>query len=112
MEQLTSCERCGNCCDERVASGLSASSEDLKNWEDNNPNILKYTHKVHEALDCADLWFSPITGQELERCPWLRKDRNKPTYKCLIHDLKPEVCSSYPLNLNQMKIIGCPRKVI
>jgi len=44
-----------------------------------------------------DLWFDPDTGEELYRCPFLRKVRNKDRYRCRIHDTKPSRCRDFPI---------------
>ena len=43
----------------------------------------------------TDLWFHPITGEELTTCPFLHKPAGRDQYECLIHQTKPEVCESY-----------------
>ena len=43
----------------------------------------------------GDLWVSERTGEEATRCPFVRKDRNRPTYRCTIYDTRPEVCRNY-----------------
>ena len=43
-----------------------------------------------------DIWISPVTGEDVQRCPWLRKLPNKEKYICRIHDVKPEHCRAYP----------------
>ena len=43
----------------------------------------------------TDLWFDPITGEELTTCPFLRRSSDEDKYKCLIHETKPEVCYGY-----------------
>lgn len=45
----------------------------------------------------GDLWFHPETGEELDgRCPFLRKVRKKDMYRCMIYELRPEICRGYP----------------
>lgn len=48
-----------------------------------------------------DVWFSPITGDELNRCPWLRKLPRQEKYICRIYDARPSACRAYPVNLGQ-----------
>lgn len=50
----------------------------------------------------------PVTYclDELSR-PWLRKLPNQDKYKCRIHNLRPEVCREFPLDIEQMIQIGC-----
>lgn len=98
------CNQCGKCCLKYSAgSGLgSATEEELELWRENRPDILDYTD---ESL--PDLWISPRTGEETNRCPWLRKLPLKEKYKCRIHDLRPNTCHYYPINIDQMIRDGC-----
>jgi Fe-S-cluster containining protein len=41
------------------------------------------------------------------RCPWLRKLPKKERYKCRIHDVRPEICRGYPVDIDQMISDGC-----
>ncbi len=43
----------------------------------------------------TDLWFDPITGEELTTCPFLHRYPDEEQYNCLIHETKPEVCHGY-----------------
>ena len=49
----------------------------------------------------ADLWVTS-DGDELSRCPFLRKDRKGGKYKCGIYDTRPEACRGYPHSVSQM----------
>lgn len=52
--------------------------------------------KIAEIFDNnTDLWYDPITGEELTTCPFLHKPGDQDQCRCLIHETKPEVCSSY-----------------
>ena len=57
----------------------------------------------------GDLWISPKTGEEVYQCPWLRKRPLKDTYKCRIHETKPEHCRSYPKSKKHALTTGCKR---
>jgi Fe-S-cluster containining protein len=117
------CQQCGKCC-EWGGSSLSASEEDLERWErENRQDILDYISYItveicpicekgvltedkkcvkcgveaERKIFCMDLWFDYSTGRELERCPFLRKVRNKDEYRCRINDTKPQRCKVFPV---------------
>ncbi len=92
-EEMGECSQCGECCFRWGGGTLSATNEDIMNWEENAPHILPYVD-----LQLGDLWFSPKTGEELWRCPWLQKKRNKDYYYCQIEEFKPAVCRNYNPN--------------
>lgn len=99
---MRQCIQCGKCCLKYSAnSGLGCATEkDFKLWKKHRPDILAYA-------DCSDLWVSPVTGEEMDRCPWLRKLPNKDKYKCRIYEARPEVCRNYPRSIEQMIKDGC-----
>lgn len=96
---MKSCTQCGKCCLKYSSgSGLgSATIRDLLIWESEKPEILEYTDDM-----LRDLWISPVTGEEMNRCPWLRKLTKKEKYKCRIHEVRPEICRGYPVAIEQM----------
>lgn len=51
---------------------------------------------IFAALGTADLWINPETGEELGRCPFLRKVRNKPLCRCRIYETRPRMCEQFP----------------
>jgi hypothetical protein len=86
------CRRCGRCC--REAQGfLSATSEDVARWRDQHrEDILSYADIF--PVGCADLWFDPISGEELRRCPFLKKVGHKRD-ECTIWQTRPEQCRDW-----------------
>lgn len=98
------CNQCGKCCLKYSnGSGLrSASLEDVSTWMKYAPEVLEYA-----PAPLFDLWISPVTGEEMLRCPWLRKLPRKNKYKCRIHEVKPDVCFNYPVDIEQMIGDGC-----
>lgn len=97
------CNFCGKCCKHGEGSGLgSATTNDIKLWKRERPDILNYA-----PPPLYDLWVSPITGEETRRCPWLRKLPKKDKFICRIQQVKPEVCHNYPVNVQQMIEDGC-----
>ncbi len=92
------CTQCGKCCIKYSdGSGLGSATElDMEVWGIFRPEVLNYLGGL------ADMWISPVTGNEMDRCPWLRKLPLKEKYKCRIHDVRPETCQDYPIDIEQM----------
>ena len=87
------CSQCGRCC-LMLGAEITATQEDVARWvKEGRQDILRYAD-VYETLG-ADLWFSPKTGDEIGRCPFVRKHPNRNTYFCKIYDTRPQVCRDY-----------------
>jgi Fe-S-cluster containining protein len=101
----SACTRCGKCClDEHYMLTLSATDEDVARWEEEGrEDILQYVDTVKPGTH--DLWIRD--GEELARCPFVRKDKGKPTYRCTIYETRPEACRKYPVSAGQMVALGC-----
>jgi Fe-S-cluster containining protein len=95
-ELVFECQRGGACC--RRFSWLTAHTEDIERWMDEGrEDILQYADMyIYSVTGAADLWFHPETGEELPRCPFLRKVRNKRVYECEIYDTRPMMCRGFP----------------
>ncbi|MFC1688955.1 YkgJ family cysteine cluster protein [Pseudomonadota bacterium] len=100
---MQACNQCGKCCLEyKGGSWLgSASDQDKLFWQVLRPDVLEYLGQESE------FWFSPVTGKKLGRCPWLRKLPNQDKYNCRIHELRPEVCRNFPVDIEQMIQVNC-----
>jgi Fe-S-cluster containining protein len=86
------CRRCGRCCREAHGS-LFATPEDLNRWQDQQrKDILSYTYIF--VTGYADLWFDPVSGEELARCPFLKKMGQK-KYECTIWQTRPAQCRDW-----------------
>ena len=97
---MPECNRCGKCCTyPRFMGTLFAIKEDLLRWEDEGrEDILSYANIFYDKEgepSSADLWVKH-DGEELSRCPFVRKDRNKTTHSCTIYDTRPTICQEYP----------------
>lgn len=75
---------------------LSATGADVRRWiRERRWDILKWAAVLGPEDDpFADLWIAD-DGEERLRCPFVRKDRGKPTYTCSIYDTRPQVCRDY-----------------
>ena len=58
--------------------------------------IFDFIAFVRQDLLRGDLWFHPKTGEELDRCPFLRKVPKTEKYRCMIYELRPEICRQHP----------------
>ena len=96
------CQQCGNCCLE-LGHTLELNLDEAKKWEEFDDivfsnfgyHFLTDFMEIMPELQCADLWFHPETGDELRRCPFLRKRNQK--YRCLIYNLRPDACKIFPI---------------
>jgi Fe-S-cluster containining protein len=105
------CKQCGNCCLNLYdAFSTSATDQDIKMWEqEGRDDILEWVDPIHIGSNqyVYDIWFNPVTGDDVKRCPWLRKLPNQEKYICRIQDLKPEHCRKYPRSRKHAKKTGC-----
>jgi len=87
---VAACTRCGKCClNEHYMMTLTATARDVARWRrEGREDILRYAAKVGPGF--YDLWIDD--GIELSRCPFLRKERSAATYRCTIHETRPEAC--------------------
>ena len=105
------CVQCGNCCrDLSDAFATSVDIDEIRRWRaEKRWDILEWVHvydfKGEEAF--GDIWISPNTGDEVSRCPWLRKLPLQDKYKCRIHDTKPAHCRNYPKSKKHALTTGC-----
>lgn len=93
---MKDCNQCGKCCTNYGGGGgLSASTSEIDAWEESRPDIYRYVRD-------GQIWFSPDTGKQLQRCPWLRKLPGQSRYVCRIYHDRPEDCRHYPVDIEQM----------
>lgn len=123
------CIRCGKCCliYAHKVNNLMADRDDLERWAE---VLVEWRGKVYpmtrfvdylfdflegdDKLRAGDLWFHPETHDELFRCPFLRKQRSKRLYTCLIHNItdldgngiKPNMCKGYPTDWHLIECKG------
>lgn len=92
---MKECNQCGKCCSNYSDGGLSASASEIEYWEIHRPDIYRY-------VSDGNIWMNPETGEQLARCPWLKKlpDQNK--YTCDIYFDRPDDCKYYPVSIADM----------
>lgn len=97
---MKECNQCGKCCTKYSDGGLSALPSEIESWEMFRPDIYRY-------VSGGNIWVSPVTGKQMERCPWLRKLPNQDKYTCDIYYDRPEDCKHYPVTIEQMVVDEC-----
>jgi Fe-S-cluster containining protein len=106
------CKQCGHCClNLSGAIDVCVTEEDVRRWEENDrADILAWVDVISlgEGHQVYDIWISPTTGDDVARCPWLRKLPGENKYICRIQDMKPEHCRNYPLSREHAEDTGCP----
>jgi len=105
------CRQCGHCCLALYdAFTTCATDEDVSMWErEGRKDILEWVDPIAicEGEAVYDIWINPITGEDVEKCPWLKKVRGKNKYICRIHDVKPKHCRDYPRSGKHGEKTGC-----
>lgn len=105
------CKQCGKCClNLRDAFETCATEEDVLFWEkEGREDILAWVDPIPlgDEQFIYDIWISPTTGDDVPRCPWLRKRPKKDKYICRIHDVKPQHCREYPRSRKHAEETGC-----
>ena len=97
---MKDCNQCGKCCTLYGGGGLSVTSDEIDWWETNRPDIAEY-------VEGGEIWFSPTTGKQMLRCPWLRKLPNQNKFACRIYFDRPDECKHYPTTISEMIRDGC-----
>ena len=105
------CIQCGNCCRNLFdAYSTSVDIDEINRWRaEKRWDILRWVVIYNSDGEAAfgDIWISPNTGDEVSRCPWLRKLPKQEKYKCRIHDTKPAHCRNYPKSKKHALTTGC-----
>jgi len=104
------CIQCGNCCLNLYdAFSTCATEDDIAMWQnEGREDILEWVDPIQLGTHFVyDIWISPVTGEDVQRCPWLRKLPKQDKYVCRIHDFKPEHCRKYPRSKKHAKETGC-----
>jgi len=111
MSQSFSCRCCGHCCRNLPdAYNGCVSDADLRRWLERGRVDL--TARV-QTLDLGPnnklhlAWIDPETGDNVERCPWLRRRPDRKGYLCAINDIKPDHCRAYPEHRKHATATGC-----
>jgi len=100
------CKQCGRCCiNLSDAYCNSVLDEDVERWKlEDRYDILKF---VDQSSFFNDIWINQETGEELGRCPWLKRLPNNDKYICRIHHTKPTHCRNYPHSKRHALTTSC-----
>ena len=105
------CKQCGNCClNLNDAFQTSVTGQDIAMWRVKGRfDILDWVDPipVGDGSYVYDIWINPKTGDDVWRCPWLRKLPKQDKYICRIQDVKPEHCKNYPKSRKHAEETGC-----
>jgi Fe-S-cluster containining protein len=110
------CKQCGHCClTLSDAYQTSATDEDIELWTaEGREDILEWVSFIPIGKDesgtmhyAYDIWINPRTGEDVDRCPWLRKLPKKDKYICRIQEVKPSVCRNFPESKEHAEKNGC-----
>lgn len=97
---MKDCNSCGKCCVKYGSNGLSASKQEINNWQEDALEIAEYVHN-------GEIWFDPINKQPVSVCPFLQQSPNGQAYTCAIYYNRPDDCRYYPSTFEEMVIDGC-----
>jgi Fe-S-cluster containining protein len=105
------CIRCGHCCRNLVDAYRGCVSDaDLVRWrEAGREDVLAFV----ETLDLGHgnllhtAWVDPVTGDDVEACPWLAELPDGTSYACGIESVKPDHCRAYPEHRSHGLQTGC-----
>jgi len=100
------CKQCGHCCINLSDAYCNfVLDEDINRWKlEDRYDILKF---VDQSSFFNDIWINQETGEELSRCPWLKRLPNNDKYICRIHNTKPTHCRNYPHSKRHALTTGC-----
>ncbi len=109
--KIFKCKQCGNCClNLNDAFQTSVTGQDIAMWRVKGRfDILDWVDPipVGDGSYVYDIWINPKTGDDVWRCPWLRKLPKQDKYICRIQDVKPEHCKNYPKSRKHAEETGC-----
>lgn len=104
------CKQCGKCCFFFDAYTTTVSDQDVKMWKkEKRYDILERVYSMHlgGGQYVHDIWVNSETGEDVQRCPWLRKLPKQDKYVCRIHNLKPKHCRNYPTSKERAEENSC-----
>lgn len=104
------CRQCGQCCRQLdYRNGITKEDVDrLKQL--GRSDVLEWVRTVRSASGDTvyRIWVTPGTNQFADPCPFLKRGSSHDRWICSIHDVKPHICSNYPVSRKHAQMTGCP----
>ena len=103
------CKQCGMCCKGHT---ILLTEEDVYRWfVEEREDILEWVYPLEfrDEIVGYDFPIDPVTGDDYEDgSPFLKELPDQNVYICEIHNTKPEICATFPLDKKQAEERGCP----
>ncbi len=103
------CRNCGRCC-VALDYRFECTPEDIDGWQRlGRDDILQWVgiDRRDGEISSCQIWVVPGTTRFADVCPWLRQLPGESRVICTIHDVKPEICRSYPGTRKHARMTGC-----
>ncbi|MDD5589222.1 MAG: YkgJ family cysteine cluster protein [Candidatus Nanoarchaeia archaeon] len=101
------CKQCGRCC--MAQDHIDICEDDIKKWK--NTKGYKWLCNSRMIIEWDYFGTSRLfRNLNTDKCPFLKKYRNKNKYYCKINSMKPKVCLDFPIDKKQyenFKQNGC-----
>lgn len=106
------CIQCGHCC-RSLGYESECTRDDMAIWQEHHrKDIIERVLVTRTSDDRVEyrIWWDQLTGKLFESCPWLEPNAANDRFKCLIHNMKPEICRQYPYTKKHAAMTGCKGK--
>ncbi len=111
MKPIFNCRCCGHCCLNLIdAYNGCISDADLARWQKlERKDLIDWVKTLYLGPDnlLHTAWIDPVTGEDVERCPWLLDMLQQKGYLCGIDAIKPDHCRAYPEHKKHAASTGC-----
>ena len=111
MSLKFNCHCCGHCCLNLIdAYNGVVSDADLLRWKKlERDDLLEWVVTLELGPDnlLHTAWVDPVTGDDVERCPWVLDKIDGKGHLCGIDSIKPDHCRAYPEHQKHAESTGC-----
>jgi Fe-S-cluster containining protein len=104
------CRKCGECC-RSLAYHDGMTAEDAAYLKKRGRrDVLQWVRMTPSAdgRTVYRIWVKPGTNQYERPCPFLKREPSSDRWRCDIHEVKPQICRSYPVSRKHALMTGCP----